>query len=47
MIKQKRYVNLPGGEFELTIDNLGDLSQGIYIIKVLSGEYCYVNKLVK
>ena len=47
MIKQKRYVNLPGGEFELTIDNLGGLSQGIYIIKVLSGEYCYVNKLVK
>ncbi len=47
MIKRKRYVNLPGGEFELTIDNLGDLSQGIYIIKVLSGEYCYVNKLVK
>ena len=47
MIKQQRYVNLPGGEFELTIDNLGDLSQGIYIIKVLSGEYCYVNKLVK
>jgi len=47
MIKQKRYVNLPGGEFELIIDNLGDLSQGIYIIKVLSGEYCYVNKLVK
>ncbi len=47
MIKQKRYVNLPGGEFELTIDNLGGLSQGIYIIKVLSGEYCYVKKLVK
>ena len=47
MIKQKRYINMPGGEFELTIDNLGDLSQGIYIIKVLSGKYCYVNKLVK
>ena len=47
MIKQQRYVNLPGGEFELTIDNLGDLSQGIYIIKVLSGKNCYVNKLVK
>jgi hypothetical protein len=47
MIMQKRYVNLPGGEFKLTIDNLGNLSQGIYIIKVLSGEYCYVKKLVK
>ena len=47
MIKQKKYVNLPGGEFELTIDNLGNLSQGIYIIKVLSGKYNFVNKLVK
>lgn len=47
MIMQKRYVNLPGGEFKLTIDNLDNLSQGIYIIKVLSGEYCYVKKLVK
>ena len=47
MIMQKRYINLPSGEFELTIDNLGNLSQGIYIIKVLSGEYCHVKKLVK
>jgi hypothetical protein len=47
MIMEKRYVNLPGGEFELSIDTLGGLSQGIYIIKVLSGEYCFVKKLVK
>jgi len=47
MIKQISYVNLQGGEYELTIDNLGNLSQGIYIIKVLSGEYRFVNKLVK
>ncbi|MCK4701233.1 MAG: S8 family peptidase, partial [Bacteroidales bacterium] len=47
MIIQKKYINLPCGEFELTIDNLGNLSQGIYIIKVLSGEYCHVKKLVK
>ena len=47
IIMKKEYKNLPGGEFELTIDNLGNLSQGVYIIKVLSGGYCYLKKLVK
>ncbi|MCH7657783.1 MAG: S8 family serine peptidase [Bacteroidetes bacterium] len=47
MIIQKRYSDLPGGEFELTVENLNNLSQGIYIIKILSGEFCFVKKLVK
>lgn len=47
MIIQKRYSNLPGGEFELTVENLNNLSQGIYIIKILSGDFSFVKKLVK